>query len=104
MEQKIQEATFVIENPLPAITLNVKKQTGNYHVVAGAFRIEENAHKKIEQLKAEGFKARSIGANKYGLHEVVYDSYQTREDALHALRVIKASNNKSAWLLVKVVD
>lgn len=104
LEQKIQEATFVIENPLPAITLNVKKQTGNYHVVAGAFRIEDNAYKKIEQLKAEGFKARNIGANKYGLHEVVYDSFKTREDALKALREIKKAHNKHAWLLIKELD
>lgn len=104
LEQKIQEATFVIENPLPAITLNVKKQTGKYHVVAGAFRIEDNAFKKIEQLKAEGFKARNIGANKYGLHEVVYDSYETREEALKALREIRNNNNKSAWLLIKELD
>lgn len=104
LEQKIQEATFVIENPLPAITLNVKKQTGNYHVVAGAFRIEDNAYKKIEQLKTEGFKARSIGPNKYGLHEVVYDSYETREEALKALHLIKATNNAHAWLLIKELD
>jgi len=104
LEQKIQEATFVIENPLPAITLNVKKQTGNYHIVAGAFRIEDNAYKKIEQLKTEGFKARNLGANKYGLHEVVYDSYETREDALRALREIKKTNNKNAWLLIKQMD
>jgi len=104
LEQKIQEATFVIENPLPAITLNVSKQSGNYHIVAGAFRIEENAQKKLEQLKAEGHKARLIGVNKYGLHEVVYSSYQTREEALQALRDIKKTDNKSAWLLVKELD
>ncbi|MCB0437874.1 MAG: SPOR domain-containing protein [Mangrovimonas sp.] len=106
LEHKIQEATFVIENPLPAITLNVSKQTGNYHVIAGtgAFRIEENAQKKIDQLKDLGFKARAIGVNNYGLHEVAYDSYQTREEALKALHQIKTSNNKDAWLLVKELD
>ena len=104
LEHKIQEATFVIENPLPAITLNVSKQTGNYHVIAGAFRIEENAQKKIDQLKDLGFKARAIGVNNYGLHEVAYDSYQTREEALKALHQIKTSNNKDAWSLVKELD
>ena len=57
LDNKIQEATFVIDNPLPAVTFNVTKQTGNYHIVAGAFRVEENCDKKIEQLKAEGYKA-----------------------------------------------
>ena len=101
LENKIQEATFVIENPLPAVTLNVTKQSGNYHIIAGAFRIEENSDKKVLQLKEEGFKARKIGVNKYGLHEVVYASYNDRLEALAALRTIKRTHNSDAWLLVK---
>tara|TARA_R110002050_G_scaffold77855_1_gene166155 strand:- start:1309 stop:1929 length:621 start_codon:yes stop_codon:yes gene_type:complete len=104
LDNKIQEATFVIDNPLPAVTFNVKKQTGNYHIVAGAFRIEDNCDKKIEQLKAEGFKARNIGVNKYGLHVVVYDSYETGEEALVALHDIRKTSNKDAWLLVEKLD
>ena len=104
LDNKIQEATFVIDNPLPTVTFNVKKQTGNYHIVAGAFRVEENCDKKIEQLKAEGYKARKIGVNKYGLHEVVYASYQTGEEALVALHKIRKTSNKDAWLLVKKLD
>lgn len=104
LDNKIQQATFVIENPLPAITLNVLKQSGNYHVVAGAFRIEENSFKKVNQLKKQGFNARIIGVNKYGLHEVVYGSYETGHEALVALRKIRKTNNKDAWLLVKALD
>ena len=54
-----------------------------------------------DQLKAEGFSPREIGANKYGLHQVVYGSFETREEALAKLREIKKSNNPGAWLLVK---
>ena len=104
LDNKIQQATFVIENPLPAITLNVSKQSGNYHVVAGAFRIEENSFKKVNQLKKQGFNARIIGVNKYGLHEVVYGSYETGQEALIALREIRKTSNKDAWLLVKELD
>ena len=104
LDNKIQEATFVIDNPLPSVTFNVTKQTGNYHIVAGAFRIESNCDKKIEQLKAEGYKPRKIGVNKYGLHEVVYASYETGEEALVALRNIRKTSNKDAWLLVKKLD
>ena len=32
VDKSIQEATFVISNPLPAITLNVTKQTYNYSI------------------------------------------------------------------------
>ena len=104
LENKIQEATFVIDNPLPAVTLNVTKQFGNYHIIAGAFRVEENSDKKLSQLKEQGFKARKIGVNKYGLHEVVYASYEDRLEALAALRNIKRTHNSDAWLLVKELD
>src|SRR5690606_31229610 len=80
LDAKIQQATFNL-NSLPAITLNVTKQSGNYHIVAGAFRVEDNVDKEIEQLKALGFNARKIGVNKYGLHEVVYNSYEDRIEA-----------------------
>ncbi len=103
LDTKIQQATFNL-NPLPAINLNVTKQTGNYHIIAGAFRVEENCDKKISQLKAVGFKARKIGVNRYGLHEVVYASYEDRLEALQALRTIKKTHDKSAWLSVKKLN
>lgn len=101
VETKIQEATFIISNPLPAVTLNVSKQFGNYHIVAGAFRIEENSNRKVSQLQELGFKARKIGVNKYGLHQVTYASFNDRNEALRELKLIRNSNNQSAWLLVK---
>ncbi len=101
LENKIQEATFIIDNPLPAITLNVEKQSGRYHIVAGAFRVETNSVKKVNQLQKLGYDARKIGVNKYGLHEVVYGSFEDRLEALRALRKIRYNHNKAAWLLVK---
>ncbi|WP_194768235.1 SPOR domain-containing protein [Tamlana sp. I1] len=103
LDTKIQQATFSL-NPLPAATINVTKQTGNYHIIAGAFRVEENCDKKVNELKSEGFSARKIGVNKYGLHQVVYASYEDRLDALKALRNIKNTHNSDAWLLVKALD
>ena len=49
-KKKIQEATFVIDNPLPAVMVNLKKQNGNFHIVAGAFRVKANSEKKLQQL------------------------------------------------------
>ena len=104
LDAKVQEATFIINSPLPAATLQVAKMTGNYHIVAGAFRVEANSDKKVQQLKDKGFKARKIGVNRYGLHEVVYSSHTDRVDAINALRVIKRTHNRDAWLLVKALD
>lgn len=98
---EIQEATFVISDPLPMLKISVPKQQGKYHIVAGAFRVEANAHKKLQQLASKGFTARLIGANRYGLHQVIYSSHSERVEALRELRKIKNTENKDAWLLVK---
>ncbi|WP_179009520.1 SPOR domain-containing protein [Winogradskyella forsetii] len=101
LDAKVQEATFVISNPLPAATLSLEKQSGNYHIVAGAFRVEANSDKKVKQLRDQGFKARKIGANRYGLHEVVYASFETRSEAQRELYKIRREHNRDAWLLIK---
>ena len=101
LNAKVQEATFVISNPLPAATLSLDKQSGNYHIVAGAFRVEANSDKKVNQLRAKGYKARKIGANRYGLHEVVYASFENRADAKRELYKIRREHNRDAWLLIK---
>ncbi len=104
IESQIQEATFVIPIPLPSLELEIPTVSGRYHIIAGAFRMEANAHKKIAQLQQQGFNARLIGQNKYGLHQVTYTSVAGRTDALKELRRIKAAFNKDAWLLVKKLD
>lgn len=103
LDTKIQEATFVVSSPLPTITLDVNKSAGNFHIVAGAFRIEANCDRKLRQLKRLGYNARKIGQNRYGLHQVVYDSYQSRQDAQRALYKIKRTQDSSAWLLIKAL-
>lgn len=103
LDAQIQQATFSL-NTLPAITLNVTKQSGNYHVVAGAFRVEDNCEQIISELKEQGYNARTIGVNKYGLHEVVYGSYETGEEALKVLRDVRINQNEDAWLLIKDLD
>lgn len=104
VDETIQRATFTIENPLPAVTLNVFKPTGNYHIVAGAFRIPENAEVKVNELREAGYKARLIGTNKYGLHQVVYGSYADRSEAAKILREVRNSDNPNAWMLVQELD
>lgn len=104
LEDKIQEATFVINNPLPAIQLAISKPLGKYHIVAGAFREEENALTRVNQLRDKGYDARQIGTNKYGLHQVVYGSFIDSDNAINTLREIRAEDNKTAWLLVEELD
>lgn len=104
IQTKIQESTFVINNPLPAITLQFAQPSGKYHIVGGAFRQEENAVIRVNQLVAKGYKARQIGTNSYGLHQVVYNSYTDRIEALQMLRKVRREDNRDAWLLVKELN
>jgi hypothetical protein len=101
LDQSIQEATFVISNPLPTITLNITKETFNYHIIAGAFREPGNAENKLQQLREKGYDARILGVNKWNLTQVSFESFNSRQEALKQLHAIKQSESKDAWLLVK---
>ena len=103
VENTIQQATFTIDNPLPAITLNAFKPKGNYHIVAGAFRVPENAETRVQQLREAGYKARSIGENKYGLHQVVDGSYTDRIESVKEMREIRNNDNPNAWMLIQEI-
>ena len=101
VKKTIQEATFVISNPLPTITLNVTKETYNYHIIAGAFREPANAEKKLQQLLNKGFNAKILGVNKWNLTQVAYESFNSKNEAINKLNAIKKAESKDAWLLVK---
>jgi hypothetical protein len=103
VQHKIQEATFFIENPIPAVTLTVKtkEQKMSYHIMAGAFRDERNAQKAFLKLSNEGYKARRIPQNKYGLFPVLYGSYATFAEAEKARQEINKNDNPDAWILIE---
>ena len=101
VQNKIQEATFFIENPVPAVTLTVKESKMSYHIMAGAFREERNAEKKFQQLSRQGYKARRIPQNKYGLFPVLYGSYATFAEAEKAKQEIRNTVNPDAWILIE---
>jgi len=108
ISKNLQEATFFGSAPLelPSLTLDVLKKkvvtenatTKKHHIIAGAFRVQKNADKKVAQLKRKGYNASYIGANKYGLHQVTYGSYTNVNEALAFLKKIKRTVSKEAWL------
>ncbi len=101
VQHKIQEATFFIENPIPAVTLTVKEEKMSYHIMAGAFREEKNAERAFEKLSKQGYKARRIPQNKYGLFPVLYGSYATLSEAEKAKQEIQKTVNPDAWILIE---
>jgi hypothetical protein len=101
LEDKIQSATFVIENPLPTITLSATSEPKKYHIIAGAFRNEKNATRKVNQLIELGYNSKIVGKNKWNLSQVSFESYSSFNDAMKNLTKIKNNTAKDAWLLVK---
>ena len=101
VQKKIQSATFVIDNPLPTINLNVTKEAKNFHIIAGAFQDIQNAENKLAELQEKGYDASIIGKNKFGLTQVAFASYTTRAEARKALETIKEMVSEDAWLLAK---
>lgn len=112
VKAQVQEASFMIANPLPSLNLQVAAvdaalteavtpvvNTKNFHVIAGAFRNPANANKRVRQLQKEGFDAQRIGVNKYGLHNVSFSSHNTRNEATNELIKLKAAGYSNAWLL-----
>ena len=102
INKKIQRATFNISPAVPLVTLPIEKKYGNFHIIAGSFRFEENSLKMIELLQKKGFmEARKVGVNQYGLIQVAYNSYDSVEQARAALELLRDSQDENAWLLIK---
>ena len=104
VETKIQEATFFIKSPMAPVTLSVKANKEvkmPYHVVAGAFRDENNAEQVFKKLSKMGYKARRLEVNKHGLYPVLYGSFVTYAEAYKVKNEVQKSDNPEAWLLVE---
>jgi hypothetical protein len=103
VQNKIQEATFFIENPISSVTLSVKEGKMPYHIMAGAFRSEVNAQNILENLIKKGYKAKRLGVNKNGLFPVIYGSYANFTEADSVMSLIQKSTNPDAWILIETL-
>jgi len=103
VQHKIQQATFFIEAPkIIEEVVTEKVIEKKYHIVAGSFRTEAKAQILVDQLKEKGFtEAKYLGKSKYGMRPVVYNSYETREQAQIELNNVHQKTNKEAWVYIE---
>jgi hypothetical protein len=104
VQNKIQQATFFIESPVPAVTLSVKSTAEikmPYHIMAGVYREEKNADKTLRILNRLGYDAKRIAPNKNGYFPVLYGSYATFAEAEKAKKEINEKHNPEAWILIQ---
>ena len=96
---RLEKAIFNL-GEIPALKVNIeRKTTQNYHIIAGAFSSSVNADKLVSGLVNKGYKSIKFPKNKDGLIRVTFGSFNTKEDAVIALRSIRDSENKYAWIL-----
>ncbi|MDI5898052.1 SPOR domain-containing protein [Flavobacterium yafengii] len=104
VQNKIQQATFFIESPVPAVTLSVKSAKEikmPYHIMAGVYREEKNADKTLRILNRLGYDAKRIAPNRNGYFPVLYGSYATFSEAEKAKKEINEKHNPEAWILIQ---
>ncbi|MBT8236377.1 MAG: SPOR domain-containing protein [Bacteroidia bacterium] len=110
VNKHIQEATFFDTKPVELapvkLTVSVTDKEADmssaaHHVIAGAFRVQANADKKIRQLKRKGYDAYYVGTNPYGLHQVAFSGFDNVDEALEFLTRVKRTESRDAWLLSK---
>lgn len=104
VQNKIQQATFFIESPVPAVTLSVKSTIEAkmpYHIMAGVYREEKNADKTLRILNRLGYDAKRIAPNRNGYFPVLYGSYATFAEAEKAKKEINEKHNPEAWILIQ---
>jgi hypothetical protein len=96
---RLEKATFNL-GEIPPLTVNIeRKTTQNFHIIAGAFSSSMNADKLVSGLINKGYKSKKFPKNNDGLIRVTFGSFNTKEDAIIALRSIRDSENRYAWIL-----
>lgn len=106
IEQKLQQATFVIEAPKvikeKIAEVTQQQSTKSFHIVAGAFKTEAKAQILTDELRAKGYaNAKYLSKSKHNMRQVVYNSYATQEEAQADLRQIHEKVNKDAWIFIE---
>ena len=116
VEKSIQEATFVMSNPMETVQVKVNNSTTPttentetistdnlpYHIIAGSFKSETNAKNKTKELHNLGYEqANIIGKNAHNLFMVAYKSFSDYNTAINELKNIQENDNEEAWLFTK---
>jgi len=96
-KQAVQKAVFDLGS-LPSLTLNVKREAKQYYIIAGAFRVNNNAKNLVLSLKKKGYDSKILPLNDKGLSPVAFSGYSDRNEAVVNLRLVQKKENKDAWL------
>lgn len=98
-EQKVEVVEVVKPEPVaPPVEepRQVVKEV-NYYLVAGCFKVRENAERLNAKLMDEGYDSRVLPF--YNMSMVTYNGYETREEAQVALnRIVNEPGKEMTWV------
>lgn len=86
---------------IEVVTSQKEVLPGDYSIIVGAFKFEENAQKLVAELQGKGYDAALVGQTKSGLHRVQLRSFNSKEEAIQQLAMVRSGQYPGAWLLVK---
>ena len=73
-----------------------------YYIVAGSFKVEENANTRVAELKAKGYTNAGVVKHvKNDLFVAYYDVLITKDKAAQEHKKINAELDKDAWIMKK---
>ena len=112
IQSNVAKATFDL-GVLSKIELNLATEEGvaydsesvseldqsYFSIIAGTFRDMNNAERKLEDLKSQGYPAAYAVINPEGLHRVAYGRYTSKKEAINLLYYIKYTLEEEAWYL-----
>ncbi|MBL7928745.1 MAG: SPOR domain-containing protein [Bacteroidia bacterium] len=77
---------------------------GSYYIIAGCFKIEENAGKLLERLSAQGLQAAIIGKSKAGLTMVSAGRFTSSSEASKELNDLKSLLPDGGWVYHQITE
>ena len=96
--QEVQQAVFDL-GELPKLSIQTIPKEA-YHIIGGAFAVEPNADRFLNELQKKGFiSAQKLAPNSYGLHLVALGSHVDRNEAIDFLRQVQRTEIADAWML-----
>ncbi len=98
-EPKTNEISIPAEET--EITEIIKPEDYKFFIIAGSFKVFNNAERLIHQLNAKGYNAGIVGQNKNNFYRVCFNGYINRNEAEQHLAIIRKEENPAAWILVK---
>ena len=101
VNQKIQEATFFISNPLQYKNIEIAEAEKCFHIVAGSFRSERNLKNLLKRMTILGYNPKALPKDSIGVSQVLFGSYSTFATAQKELEKIQVKENPEAWILIK---